>query len=89
VGRAVTIFEDAFRACLVEAGTVTPKDRVRDAQAILGYMLDSIDSLVPATVRLEARTYIHELRATRNKLAHSEPLEFDDAYRAADTVAGS
>ena len=39
-GRAVTIFEDAFRACLVEAGTVTPKDRVRDAQAILGYMLE-------------------------------------------------
>ena len=86
VGRAVTIFEDAFRACLVKAGTATPKDRVRDAQAMLGYMLDEIDSLFPGTVRSEARTYIHELRSTRNKLAHSEPLEFDDAYRAADTV---
>ena len=86
-GRALKTFEDATRGRLGATGPAPSKRETADAHAMLGMLLDNLDSLFPdETRKREARSYIHELRLTRNKWAHSQPLDYEDAYRAADTV---
>ena len=87
VGRALDVLhQDVLGHLAAEERTVSSRDG-RDVAALTRYLLDNLKALFPdETVQPEARSYIHELRAVRNKFAHSDPLDFDDAYRTADTV---
>ena len=88
VGRSLTIVEDASIVRLQALGRPASRRQLPDSRAILGYLLDNRDALFPEEVaKRDARSYIHELMSVRNKWAHSDPLDSDDAYRAADTVA--
>jgi hypothetical protein len=87
VGRALDIFHQGVLGHLSVGRRTVPNREVRDVAALTGYLLDNLKALFPnETVQPEARSYIHELRAVRNKLAHSESLDLEDAYRTADTV---
>lgn len=87
VGRALDIFHQGVLRQLAVDKRAAPSREVRDVAALTGYLLDNLKALIPnETVHPEARSYIHEIRAIRNKFAHSEPLDSEDAYRTADTV---
>ena len=86
-GRALKILEEAVRQRLQALHRAASRSEVPDTKAVLSYLLDNLISLFPEEMpKRDARSYIHELISVRNKWAHSEPLDYDDAYRAADTV---
>jgi len=56
-----------------------------DTQVLLSVMWESWNEVFASTLGRAERSFVAELRDTRNKWAHQEALSDDDTYRALDT----
>jgi predicted AAA+ superfamily ATPase len=57
-----------------------------DISALLRIMWDQWNQVFSKTLGFSERSYVSELRSTRNKWAHQEAFSTDDAYRMLDTT---
>jgi predicted AAA+ superfamily ATPase len=57
-----------------------------DTQALLTILWDHWNNVFRNTLGQAERTLVSELREVRNKWAHQEPFNTDDAYRALDSL---
>lgn len=73
---------DARRA----SGTDEQKFQALDAHALLSLMALQWNEVFQQKLGQSGRTYVHELRETRNRWAHQQPFTIEDTYRALDTM---
>ncbi|WP_437227032.1 Swt1 family HEPN domain-containing protein [Planctomicrobium sp. SH661] len=69
-----------------DRGRITPESVDWDAQALLTVMWDQWNQIFRNELGHFERSLVSELREVRNRWAHQQNFEFDDAFRVLDSV---
>jgi len=82
-----TLLEGAIgREGLSASGTEEERFERLDAQALLVIMWENWNNVFREQLGHTGRSYVSELREVRNRWAHQQPFNAEDAYRALDTM---
>jgi len=82
-----TLLEGAIgREGLSSSGTPEERFNRLDIQALLVIMWENWNSVFREQLGHTGRSYVSELRGVRNRWAHQQPFNAEDAYRAIDTM---
>ena len=57
-----------------------------DVQVLVNTIINHWDTVFSKGLQLEAKHLVHQVRKTRNRLAHQEKFDLDDTYSALHEV---
>ena len=75
------------KEAIVKKGTQEVRFEKLDVQALLVIMWETWNNVFQSQLGHTGRSYISELRETRNKWAHQQSFSAEDTHRALDTMA--